>query len=196
MKTRSLLWDVKVAEEKINFFKEFIETNKNQLLALQILYNQPYGQQRLTYAAIKELSQKLTDPPYYLDVATVWQAYKRLEASKVRGAPVDQQLTEIISLVRYALGLDALLEPFGTRVEQRFNLWIGRQKKAGRTFSEEQWRWLKAITQCIAANAEIEPEDFMTVPVFADQGGLLKAREFFGAELTGLMDELQMLLVG
>jgi type I restriction enzyme R subunit len=188
-------YDVKVAETKIDSFKAFIETNKNELIALQILYNQPYGKQKLTYGAIKELTHKLTDPPYYLDVATVWQAYKRLEASKVRGAPVDQQLTEIVSLVRYALGMDEVLEPFGARVEQRFNLWIGRQKKAGREFSEEQWRWLKAIAQFIAANVEIEPQDFMAVPTFADQGGLLKAREVFGAELTALMDELQMALV-
>jgi len=188
-------YDVKVAEEKINSFKIFIETNKNELIALQILYNQPYGKQKLTYGAIKELTRKLTDPPYYLDVATVWQAYKRLEASRVRGAPVDQQLTEIVSLVRFALGMDEVLEPFGARVEQRFNLWIGRQKKAGREFTEEQWRWLKAIALFIAANVEIEPEDFMNVPAFADQGGLFKAREVFGGELTGLMDELQMVLV-
>jgi len=188
-------YDVKVAEEKINSFKIFIETNKNELIALQILYNQPYGKQKLTYGAIKELTRKLTDPPYYLDVATVWQAYKRLEASRVRGAPVDQQLTEIVSLVRFALGMDEVLEPFGARVEQRFNLWIGRQKKAGRAFNAEQWRWLKAIALFIAANVEIEPEDFMNVPAFADQGGLFKAREVFGGELTGLMDELQMVLV-
>lgn len=188
-------FDKKASEEKIKSFKAFIEDNKNELLALQILYNQPYGKQKLTYAAIKELSQKLTDPPYYLDVASVWQAYKRLEASKVRGAPVDQQLTEIVSLVRYALGMDEVLEPFGAKVEQRFNLWIGRQKKAGRAFSDEQLGWLKAIAQFIAANAEIETRDFMSIPTFADQGGLLKVRQLFGPDLPALMDELQMALV-
>jgi type I restriction enzyme R subunit len=188
-------YDLKAAEAKIKSFKEFIEQNKNELIALQILYNQPYGKQRLTYAAIKELTQKLTDPPHYLDVATVWQAYRRLDAAKVRGAPVDQQLTEIVSLVRYALGMDEVLEPFGAKVEQRFNLWIGRQKKAGRNYTEEQMNWLKSITQFIAANAEVTPDDFMTAPAFADKGGLLKARQLFGAELNALMDDLQMTLV-
>ena len=188
-------FDKKASEEKIKSFKAFIDENKNELIALQILYNQPYGKQKLTYAAIKELAQKLTDPPYYLDVASIWQAYRRLEDSKVRGAPVDQQLTEIVSLVRYALGMDEVLEPFGAKVEQRFNLWIGRQKKAGRAFTDEQLGWLKAIAQFIAVNAEIETRDFMSIPAFSDQGGLLKVRQLFGPDLPTLMDELQMALV-
>ena len=92
------------AEQTITSFKDFMAQNRDQLTALQILYNQPQGRQRLTYAAIRELVQRLTDPPRYLTTATVWQAYKRLDAARVRGAPVDDQLTEVVSLVRYALG--------------------------------------------------------------------------------------------
>ena len=103
--------------KRVTSFKTFIEENKDELTALQIIYNHSYARQRLTYAAIKELAQKLTDPPHYLTTADVWQAYKRLDAAKVKGAPVDQQLTEIVSLVRYALGQDTVLEPFGTKVE-------------------------------------------------------------------------------
>jgi type I restriction enzyme R subunit len=188
-------YDLKRAGERIQSFKDFIEAHKDELLALQILYNQPYGKQKLTYGAIKDLTQKLTDPPHYLTTADVWQAYKRLDAAKVRGAPVDQQLTEIISLIRFALGMDDILEPFGHKIEQRFNLWMGRQKKAGRDFTEEQQNWLKAIASFIAANAEIQAEDFMTIPAFADKGGLIKARQLFGGDLNILMDELQMALV-
>ncbi len=112
-------------------FREFIENNKNELLALEILYSQPYPKRRLTYASIRELGQRLTDPPYHLTTADVWQAYRRLEASLVRGAPSDKVLTDIISLVRFATGQTDLLEPYAARVEQRFNLWIGRQVKAG-----------------------------------------------------------------
>jgi type I restriction enzyme R subunit len=188
-------YDIKAAEEKINSFKAFMEAHKNELIALQILYNQPYGKQKLTYSAIKELTQKLTDPPYYLDIATVWQAYKRLDAAKVRGVPVDQQLTEIISLVRYALGMDDVLEPFGAKVEQRFNLWMGRQLKAGRIYTDEQTQWLKAIAQFIGANAEIRNEDFQEMPTFADKGGLLTVRRLFEPHLQSTMEELQLALV-
>src|SRR5690606_30438513 len=107
-------FDKKRAEETITSFRAFIEENRDELTALQILYSQPQGRQRLTYAAIRELVQRLTDPPRYLTTANVWQAYKRLDAAKVRGAPVDEQLTEVVSLVRFALGQAEVLEPFAT----------------------------------------------------------------------------------
>ena len=187
-------YDLKQAEERIKSFKDFIEKHKNELTALQILYNQPYGKQRLTYAAIKELTRALTDPPYYLTTADVWQAYKRLDATKVRGAPVDQQLTEIVSLVRYALGIDEFLEPFSAKVEQRFNLWLGREKKQGREYTAEQQAWLKAIAGFIAANAEIELKDFMEAPDFADKGGILRAKQLFEPHLNEVLSELQAVL--
>jgi type I restriction enzyme R subunit len=188
-------YDLQQAEARVHSFREFIEKHKDELTALQILYNQPYGRQKLTYAAIKELGQKLTDPPYYLATADVWQAYRRLEAAKVRGAPVDQQLTEIVSLVRYALGFDELLEPFSVKVEQRFNLWIGREKRQGREYTAEQMEWLKAIASFIAVNTEITLRDLMEIPSFADHGGVLKARTLFGSNLNTLMDDLQLALV-
>lgn len=188
-------FDMKHAEEKVTSFKTFIEDNKDELTALQIIYNQSYAQQRLTYAAIKDLARAMKDPPHHLITADVWQAYRRLNAATVKGAPVDQQLTELISLVRFALGQSSVLEPFASRVEQRFNLWIGREKKAGREFSEEQMTWLRTIAGFIAANAEIAPSDFMEAPSLSDKGGILKARELFGAGLNDMLDELQGALV-
>jgi type I restriction enzyme R subunit len=183
-------YDLKQAEMRTTSFREFIEKNKNELLALEILYSQPYPKRRLTYASIRELAQRLTDPPYHLTTADVWQAYHRLEASLVRGAPSDKVLTDIISLVRFATGETDLLEPYATRVEQRFNLWIGRQVKAGRNFDEEQMNWLKAIKDYLVANVEIAPGDLMRDQPFRAWGGVIAARNLFGAELNGLLDEL------
>lgn len=188
-------FDHQRAERTIKSFKTFIEEHRDELTALQILYNQPMGKQRLTYAAIRELVQRLTDPPLYLTTANVWQAYKRLDAAKVRGAPVDEQLTEVVSLIRYALDQADTLEPFGTVVERRFNLWLGREKKAGREYSAEQEEWLSAIAAYIAANAEIAPRDFMEVPSLADKGGILRARQVLGNGLNKMLEELQEALV-
>ena len=182
------------AEETITNFKSFMEENRDELIALQILYKQPVGRQRLTYAAIRELVQRMTDPPHYLTTADVWQAYKRLDAAKVRGAPVDEQLTEVVSLVRYALGQTEVLEPFAKVVEQRYNLWMGREKKAGRKYTAEQEDWLRAIAAFIAANAEIAPNDFQEVPSLADKGGILQARQALGSRLNDMLVELQRVL--
>ncbi|MFW6027908.1 MAG: DEAD/DEAH box helicase family protein [bacterium] len=188
-------FDIKQAEETITSFRTFIDQNRDELTALQILYNKPQGRQRLTYAAIRELVQRLTDPPHYLTTANVWQAYKRLDAAKVRGAPVDEQLTEVVSLVRFALGQTEVLEPFATVVEQRFNLWMGREKKAGREYTAEQEEWLRAIASFIAANVEIAPRDFQDAPSLADKGGILQARKALGPRLNEMLEELQGALV-
>lgn len=188
-------FDHQRAEQTITSFKTFIEENRDELTALQILYNQPLGQQRLTYGAIRELVNAMLEKPPHLAVANVWQAYKRLEASQVRGAPVDEQLTEVVSLVRYALGQTDTLEPIDAVVERRFNLWLGREKKAGREYNAEQEGWLRAIAAYLAANAEIAPRDFMEVPSLADQGGILRARQVLGNGLNEMLDELQEALV-
>jgi type I restriction enzyme R subunit len=183
-------YDLKQSEKRTSSFRAFIETHKNELLALQILYSQPLPKRRLTYASIRELATRLADPPHHLTTADVWQAYKRLQATLVRGAPSDKVLTDIISLVRFATGSADLLEPYAARVEQRFNLWIGRQKKAGRDFNEEQMNWLKAIKDYLAANVEIAPDDLMCDQPFTDWGGVIAARKLFGTELNGMLDEL------
>ncbi|AVX02580.1 type I site-specific deoxyribonuclease [Maritalea myrionectae] len=188
-------FDLMHAEAKIASFRSFIDENKDELTALQIIYNQTYATNRLTHAAIKELANEMKNPPHHLLAADIWQAYKRLDASSVRGAPVDQQLTELVSLVRFALGYDKVLEPFAAKVEQRFNLWIGREKKAGRDYTDEQMAWLRTIANFVAANAEIEPRDFMESPSLAEQGGVLKAREVLGTGLNDMLDELQGALV-
>lgn len=193
--TISASFDLRAAEARIASFGAFIEENKNELTALQILYNQPVGKQRLTYAQIRELAARLSDPPHYLQVADIWQAYARINAASVRGAPADRLLTEIVALVRFALGQIDLLEPISVQVERRFNLWIGRQKKAGVDYTAEQLEWLAMIKGHIAANAEIAASDLMANPAFADRGGVVKARALFGKTLNGLLDELSEALV-
>lgn len=186
----SATYDMKQAQARVTSFREFIEANKNELLALQILYSQPYPKQQLTYASIKELAQKLTDPPHHLTTADVWQAYKRLHTTLVRGAPSDKVLTDIISLVRFATEQTDVLEPYDAGVRQRFNLWVGRQKKAGREFSAEQMNWLEGIRDYLAANVEIAPADLMKDQPFTDWGGIVAARGVFGEELQPMLDEL------
>ena len=188
-------YDIKHAEARVQSFRDFIEANKNELLALQILYSQPYAKRRLTYAAVRELAQRLADPPYHLTTADVWQAYKRIEAALVRGAPSDKVLTDIISLVRFATGQSELLEPYSARVEQKFNLWIGRQIKAGKQFTGEQMTWLKAIRDYLAANVEIVPADLQRDTPFSAWGGVIAARKVFGDGLDGILDEMTEALV-
>ena len=183
------------AQQKIETFQRFIEENKDEITALQILYSQPYGARKLTYQAVKELAEAIERPPYNLTPEALWRAYERLDQSRVRAAGPSRLLTDLIALVRYALEQSETLEPFPLTVEERYKNWMIDQQEAGREFNAEQLAWLEMIKNHIAASVTIEMDDFEQVP-FNHKGGAVKVYELFGAELDGILEELSQVLVG
>ena len=101
---------------------------------------------------------------------------------------------DIVSLVRFALKQEQVLEPFKDVVNYRFDAWLAAQAQAGRTFTDEQIQWLHMIRDQVAASVSVEPEDFEYAP-FYEHGGRLKARELFGDVLEPLLGELSGALV-
>ncbi len=177
----------------VDTFKKFIDENKDELTALQIIYNKPYGKRNLTFDEIKQLADAVEKPPYNLTPELLWQAYEQLEKSKVRGAGPQKLLTDIVSLIRFAIGESDVLEPFSETVNGRFNDWMARQEKAGRVFTHEQREWLLMIKDHIATSLSIEMDDFGNVP-FNNKGGAVKASQLFGGELNSVLVELNGVL--
>ena len=179
------------ARSVVESFEKFIQEHKDEITALQILYSRPYSQ-RLTLKGIKDLASSIEKPPRGWTPQVLWRAYETLEKSKVRGAG-GKVLADIVSLVRFALHQDNELRPFHDQVNERFAQWIAQQEKKGRKFTDEQRHWLDAIRDHIAASFAIEMEDFDYVP-FMQRGGLGKVNQVFGAQLTGLLNELNEVL--
>ncbi len=172
------------AKGMITSFERFIKDNKDEITALQILYSKPY-KSRLRFEQIKELASIIEKPPYLWGVDRLWNAYAALEKSKVRGASAQKILTDLISLIRFALHQENELEPFAEHVQKRYQEWLSQQKK----FTEEQLRWLEMIKEHIVGSLSIEKDDFDSVP-FKPEGGLGKAYQLFGEELYSIMEEL------
>lgn len=187
-------WDERKARDAVDRFKRFLEERRDELVALQILYSRPYAQRRLTYEAVDDLREALRRPPWLLEPVDIWRAYKSIAADKVRGNPAGT-LADIVMLVRYALGQAEMLEPLPALVAGRFNLWMGREEKAGRSYTEEQKAWLMAIRDHLSVNLEIRLEDMMDAPDFSARGGIVRARALFGARLPSLLDDLTGVLV-
>ena len=181
------------ATETVQSFQEYIQEHRDEITALQVLYQRPY-RQRLTYADIRALAEALQLPPRSWTPDGLWEAYRRLEKDRVRGSG-QRVLADIVSLVRHALGQDEELAPFSEGVEQRFQGWLAMQETAGRDFTEEQRQWLGAIKDHIAGSVSIDFEAFQYSP-FNQQGGLQKAIDLFGAGLGELLGELNGVLVG
>ena len=187
-------YDEAQATKTIDRFKEFLEANKDQIVALQILYGRPYAQRRLTYQALDDLREALKRPPWLLEPTDIWRAYKRLNDARVRGNPT-RILTDIVMLVRFALGRDKVLQPLPSIIAGKYNLWLGREKNAGRDYSPEQLTWLATIRDYLAQNGGLERKELQDVPTFFDKGGLLKAQALFGPRLDAVLGDLSDALV-
>lgn len=179
------------AASLVKSFEKFIEENRDEITALQILYSRPY-KQRLTHEQLKELARAIERPKQpglaAMPPDRVWQAYEVLDKSKVRGSAT-KLMTDVVSLVRYAIHQDGELRPFKDVVFTRFEKWLAAQEQNGQKFTDEQKQWLAAIRDHIAASVSIEPDDLELSP-FSQWGGLGKAYRLFGADLQPILSQL------
>ena len=165
------------------------------MTALQIIYSKPYGERHITYEQIKQLADAIEKPPYHLTPDLVWQAYEKLEKSKVKGAGPQKMLTNIISLVRFAMGESQVLQPFTETVDERFQAWLKEQERVGQRFTPDQMDWLEMIKEHISTSLGIEMDDLEMAPFF-ERGGPVKAYKLFGQRLNNIMQELNEALAG
>ena len=173
-------------------FREYIEQNKSEITALEILYSRPY-KQRLTEPMLKELEKKLRDNHAAWTEDRLWDAFAVTAPGKVKGRSQAGRFADLVALVRFALEQQAILAPFADSVFERFNEWLMDKAKAGNVFTSEQLAWLNLIREHIATAISIEPEDLDLAP-FNQRGGLGKAHQLFGEALPKLLEELNTTL--
>ena len=181
------------AQGIVQSFEAFIEQHKDEITALQILYNRP-TKAPLRFEDIKALADTLHAPPRLWTESQLWQAYAALDKSKVKGTSRSRILTDLVSLVRYAMHQENELVPYPERVAANFKAWLAQQQAAGKQFAPEQQHWLEMIRDHIAANLGIDLDDFEYAP-FSQQGGLGKVHQLFGVELPKVIEELNRELV-
>ncbi len=146
------------AKSTVTSFRQFIEDHHAEIEALDILYSRPHGR-RLTLKAIRELANAIGRPPHNWTPERLWSAYETLDASKVRGSP-GRVLTNLVSLVRFALEQESELEPYPLTVGQKFQAWLQEQEQQGHTFTPDQLAWLARIRDHIATSLSIAPRRF------------------------------------
>jgi type I restriction enzyme R subunit len=180
------------AQGVVQSFEAFIAQHRDEITALQILYNRP-TKAPLKFDDLKALADTLQAPPHLWTESQLWQAYAALDQSKgegkVRGASRRRILTDLVSLVRYAMHQENDLVPYPERVAANFRAWMAQQQGSGKIFTDEQGWWLEKMAEHIASNLDIEAEDFGYAP-FDQRGGLGRVHQLFGTELPKVIDEL------
>ena len=199
----------------VTSFEQFINDHKDEITALQILYNRP-TRAPLRFEDLKALADAVHAPPRLWTESQLWQAYAALDKTKVKGASARRILTDLVSLVRYAMHQENELVPYPERVHANFKAWLAQQQtklpspvygrgaggegaspvrpepvegQSRKPFTPEQIHWLEMIRDHIAANLGIEKDDFEYAP-FAQEGGIGKVYQLFGNELPKVLEEL------
>ena len=172
----------------VQAFRDYIAEKHAEIAALQILYSRPYAQ-RLTEPMLKELERKLRDTHATWTEDRLWDAFAVTTPAKVKGRSQPGRFADLVSLVRFALEQQPVLEPFADSVQARFDSWLAQKTASGIAFNADQRTWLALMRDHIATSLSLETEDFGYSP-FAQRGGLGKAHQLFGEQLAQLLNEL------
>ena len=182
------------ADQTIVTFRKFIEENKDEIVALRIIYNQSYKNRTLTLDMIKELHEKLMASPYRLTSERLWESYYIKKPEGVKGRGSARMLTDIVSLIRFEMGYVNELMPYADTVNYNFMRWTLAKNAGHIHFTEEQMHWLRMIKDHIAASLSIEPNDLELSP-FGNKGGLGRFYQLFGSEYLDVLKEINEALV-
>ena len=180
------------ADRVIGSFREFLAENKDEILAMNLVYDARYRDRPLVLEKLKTLYEKLK--ARNVTVERLWDCYAIRQPDKVRRGTL-AQLTDLVSIIRFELGAADSLTPFADRVNYNFQQWTLRRNAGPVHFTEEQMDWLRLVRDHIAASLSITPDDLELDP-FDRKGGLGRFYEVFGADYEALLQEMNIELVG
>lgn len=179
------------ADRIITTFHEFIEENKDEILALRIIYSESYKDRPMAIEQLKALYEKLKAKG--ITVERLWDCYAIKKPDKVKRSTM-AQLTDLISIIRFEMGYSDNLAPFADKVNYNFMQWTFKRNAGNIQFTEEQMEWLRLIKDHIATSLSILPEDLDLTP-FDKKGGLLGFYDSFGDGYEEILQEMNVALV-
>lgn len=179
------------AERAIQTLRDFIAENRDEIIALRILYDQRYKDRSMAISRLKALYEKLKAKG--VTVERLWDCYAIQKPGKVKGGTLGQ-LADLVSIIRFEMGYADHLAPFADRVNYNFMQWTLRRNAGAVHFTDEQMEWLRLIKDHIAVSLSVEPEDLELSP-FDRRGGLGRFYEVFGAHYEDILREMNVELV-
>jgi len=180
------------ADRVIQTFRDFIEANKDEIIALRIIYSQTYKDRPMVINGLKALYEKLKAQGVTID--RLWDCYAIKKPDKVRGKSTMHQLADLISIIRFEMGYGDNLQPFAETVNYNFMRWTLKRNAGAVHFTDEQMEWLRLIKDHIAVSLSIEPDDLDLNP-FDRKGSLGRFYEVFGDSYEAILTEMNIELV-
>jgi type I restriction enzyme R subunit len=174
----------------VESWQAYLEEHRSEISAIQLLSEA--RERRVSFTDIQALADRIARPPYNWTPGVIWDAYLALDAPHRESSTETtrrRRLTDLVSLLRYAVGADAELVPYADRVRERYAAWLTQQTQAGVTFTDTQRWWLDRMVEVIAASAGIDAHDLDEAP-FTERGGVDGALRDLGDRAEQLIDAL------
>ena len=179
------------ADRVISSFRQFIDENRDEIIALRIIYDQKYKDRPMAIDGLKALYEKLKSKG--ITVERLWDCYAIKKPEKVKRGTM-AQLSDLISIIRFEMGYTENLAPFADRVNYNFMQWTLRRNAGAVHFTDEQMEWLRLVKDHIAVSLSIETSDLDLNP-FDRKGGLGRFYEVFGDQYEAILMEMNVELV-
>ncbi len=177
------------ARSVVTSWRAYLEKHRDEITALHVLYSQPMSS-RIAFADLRELAERIQRPPYNWTPDIIWAAYEAIEVDRVRHAN-RHTVTDLVSLVRFAMGAEEELVPYAEKVREKYAAWLTQQEQAGALFTDRQLWWLDRIADVIATSAGVTVDDLDNAP-FAERGGVDGALRDLGSEASAYLEQLNV----
>lgn len=171
----------------IESWQQWLSDNADEVNALRIAFDQRRDDPKAVYDALDELARRIARPPHRWTPSKLWDAYEKLGMTSGNGK---SGIAELVSILRYELGMVDELAPFRSRVEENLAGWLARQEQAGVSFTGDQRWWIDRIVEVMISGVCVSHEVLDDTP-FADRGGVEGFLDTFGDDRAEtLLDEL------
>ncbi|MBQ6263999.1 MAG: DEAD/DEAH box helicase family protein [Clostridia bacterium] len=170
------------AKDFIETFEEYINTHKDSIEALRILYNSE--DTLITHSMLIDLRDRLLAQDRQFTADYIWSSYKVLDS----GESVDEfnakenaaVLTDLIQIVRFAFKINSKLVRLQSLFNTRFNLYCGQKQ---RNLTENQIAVMRQIADYIASEGAITVNELNSVDADLWRKGIMNfGKETFEAE--------------
>ena len=163
----------------------------DEITALTILYNGAWRARPLTLQMVEEVYAAIKKR--HLSTERLWSAYSYVDREKVKAKSPVSKLIDIVSLLRFELGITTELAPYSDTVNYNFMRWTMAKNAGPVQFTSEQVEWLRMVKDFIASSMAITAADLDLAP-FNRYGGLGKFYSLFGDGFEKLLDEMNLAL--
>ncbi|MGL5930041.1 MAG: type I restriction-modification enzyme R subunit C-terminal domain-containing protein, partial [Dermatophilaceae bacterium] len=168
--------DADRARSVVESWRSYLDEHRDEITAIQLV--QEAGERRVAFADVQQLADRIQRPPHHWTAELIWGAYEVIDIGRVRHSE-HHTLTDLVSLLRYTVGVDDELVPYAERVRERYAGWLAQQAQAGVEFSAlERW-WLDRMVEVVTTSAGITPDDLDDAP-FSERGGVAGALRDLG----------------